>query len=267
MTISLVINCDNRDGYLNDSSFVGEYGSGSLQGVRSSELLTFGLLNKIKFFDGYNIQCIFYLDEHSPLSEKLFMEIDEIVKSCGNNSKFICKSHNRTKYKWNDYIYLEALRLADGDFVVHFDGDCSAYKKEGSDIVERYFKWLDEGYKYVCQSWDGTGDKMYWSSTRFFICKKETLEFDKIEQNFYVNPLMGKNNPCFESTIGIMAGEGKVLYPEREDDDYIIFCWSRYFKGTLEKLSKMPYDEVKGYILECGLFGCNDVFDKIPAES
>ncbi len=260
--ISVVINADTRQGYLNGSSYIGEYGEGSLQGVRSFELLTLGLRNKLKFFDGYDIQCIFFIDEHLSLPDKLFMEIDEIVKSCGNHSKLICKPHNRTNRKWNDYLYIEALKMAEGDYIVHFDNDTSCYNKEGSGIVEKYFKWLDEGYKYICQPWDGKGDAMYWASTRFFICKKETIDWPLIETNLLINPLMDKNNPCLEQTIGILAGDGKVLYPEREDDDYMIFCWSRYIKGTLEKLDKMTYEEVKNYIVECGLFGCNDVFDK-----
>ena len=263
--ISVVINADNRAGYLNDSSKIGEFEVGQPNGTRSVDFLTWGLKNKINYFRGYDIQCVFFLDEHLPIHDKLFMEINEIVKSCGNNSKFICKPNDRSSYRWNDMLYIEALKLAEGTFVCHMDNDTTLYRKEGSDIVEKYFKWLNEGYKYICQPWDKTGSEMVHASTRFFICKKETLDFPLIEKSIMINPLMGKLNPCLEFTLGHLAGDGKVLYPEREDSEYVIFCWSRYFKGTLEKLSKMPYGEVRDYILECGLFGCNDVFDKMPA--
>jgi hypothetical protein len=41
------------------------------------------------------------------------MQIVEQVKSYGNNSQVICKPHNRTKHRWYDYIYIEALKLAE----------------------------------------------------------------------------------------------------------------------------------------------------------
>ncbi len=260
--ISVVINADNREGYLNETSTVGDYGSGSLQGVRSKDLLIDGLKNKLKFFEGYDIQCIFYLDVHEPLPSKLHEEIKQIVFACGNDSKIVLNPHSKVKYKWNDWLYIDALKLADGDYVAHFDNDCCAYKKEGSDIVEQYFRWLDNGYKYVCQSWDGIGDEMYWASTRFFICKKETLDLSLAEVLIYKNPLQGKNNPCFESTIGLMAGEGNVLYPPRDDDNYIVFCWAKYFSGLMKTLNNLPYEDAVKYIKGCGLYGSHDVIAK-----
>lgn len=181
--ISIVINCDTRIGYLNDKSTIGDYGGGSLQGVRSKDLLTEGIKNKLKFFEGYRIQCILFIDIHEPLSKELHEEIKEIVYSCGNDSMIITQPHSKEKYKWNDWLYIDALREATGDYVVHFDGDSNAYKREGSDIVERYFKWLDNGYKYVCQTWDKIGFEMYWASTRFFICKKETMDIPLFEKS------------------------------------------------------------------------------------
>lgn len=262
MTISVVINADTRIGYLNPTSTVGDFGGGSLQGVRSVDLLTEGLKNKLNFFSGYNLQCVLYIDKHEDISPELMKEIEAIVYSCGNNSKLIFKPHDRTQHKWNDRLYLEAFKLAEGDYVVHFDNDSNAYKKEGSDIVERYFKWLDEGYKYVCQPWDGFGDDMYWASTRFTICKSETAHNPLIESSVFTNPLMGKHNPCYEHATGILVGRDKILYPPREDDDYIIFCWASYFSGLLKHLNSLPYEEVKKYILDCGLVGTHDIISK-----
>jgi len=227
--ISLVINADNRIGYLLPKSTVGDFGGGSLQGVRSRDLLTDGVKNKIKFFDGYKIQCVLYIDVHQSIPRDLMNEMEDIVYSCGNDSKIILNPHSKERYKWNDWLYIDAMKCADGDYVVHFDNDSNAYKKEDSDIVDRYFKWLDEGYKYICQPWDKIGDDMYWASTRFTICKKETAHNPAIEQAVFTNPLMGKHNPCYEHATGILVGRDKILYPDREEDDYIIFCWARYF--------------------------------------
>lgn len=259
MIVSVVINGDTRPGYL--TSTLGEgWGKTSLQGVRSVDFLTEGVKQKINFFNGYDIQCILYIDKHEDISPELMAEIESIVLPCGNNSKIIFKQHNRTDYKWNDKIYIEALKLAEGDYVCHIDQDANCFRSDESDIVDAYIDLL-ENYKYICQPWDGIGDPMHHASTRFFICKRETLDLPLIEKSIYVNPLNGKHNPCAEFTLGILAGEGNVLYPEREDDRYLIFSWARYNAGTLKRLNEMPYEKVKEYILSCGLHGPMDCVD------
>lgn len=263
MIISVVINADTRKGYLNDKSTVGDFGGGSLQGVRSSDFLIDGLINKMNFFRDYGCQCIMYIDEHEPISDKLFMEIADIVHSYGNNSKLICKPHNRTIDRWNDKIYIEALKLADGDYVAHFDQDSNALITDDSPIIEKYFQWLDRGYDYVCQCWDGIGEPMYHASTRFFICKKETLDSHlPIAENNLITPFRGVHTPCIEHIFGVLAGKERVLYPPRRDNEYLIFSWARYFKGTLKRLNEMKPKDAIDYILSLGVHGVNDVLDK-----
>lgn len=259
--VSVVINCDNRYGYKNNSSIVGEFGEGSLQGVRSTDLLTEGIRNKINFFRGYEIQCILYVDQHSEIEPELMREMKSIVEPCGNNSMVVVKSHDRVKYRWYDYITIEALKLATGDYVVHFDQDSNAFRTDDCDIIDRYIAWLEGDYKYICQPWDGIGDPMFWASTRFFICKRGTLDIPFLEYNLYT-PFMGKHTPCLEHMLGALAGDGNVLYPPREDDKYIIFSWVKYYGGTLKKLNDMPPAEALKYIFDLGVCGPNDVIDK-----
>lgn len=260
--ISVVINADNRTGYLNSTSTVCEYGEGSLQGVRSVDLLVDGVKNKMDFFKGYKTQCILFIDVHEEFPKQLMDEIGELVFSYGNDSKIILQPHSKTKHRWNDHLYIDALKNAEGEYTVHFDMDCCAYKKAGSEIVEHYLYWLNEaGHKYVCQSWDRVGDNMYWASTRFFICKTKTLDFPLIERSLFT-PLRGVHNPCFEHTIGILGGEGSVLYPPRNDDDYIIFCWAKYFSGLTKYLNDSPYEDVIKYLRSCGLYGTHDIIAK-----
>ncbi len=261
MLLSVVINADTRKGYLNDSSTVGDYGQGSLEGVRSVDFLIEGVINKMSFFRGYECQCILYIDEHEPLPDGLFIKMANYVHAFGNGSRVICKPHNRTKPRWYDHITIEALKWAEGDYIVHFDNDANAFRNNTSTIIENYLKWLDEGYKFVCQPWDGIGDKMFWASTRFFICKKETLNFAEIEANL-TTPLRGKHTPCLEHVIAVLAGDESVLYPPRDDDNYIVFSWARYFKGTLKKLNEMPYSKVRLYFETMGIHGANDLIDK-----
>lgn len=259
--LSVVINADTRAGFL-QSARGEEWGNKSLHGVRSVDFLIDGVRQKMNFFRGYDTQCILYVDQHLPLSFELINEIESMVSSYGNNSKFILLEHDRNKPRWNDYIYLEALKLAEGNFVVHFDQDCNAYRTDDCDIIRRYLLWLNNQYKFVCQPWDGIGDVMHHASTRFFICKKETLNFPLIEKSIHINPLMGKNNPCLESTLGLLSGEGNVLYPDREDDKYVIFSWATYNNGTLRRLNRRTYEEVKKYVTaDCGLHGPNDCVD------
>ena len=253
MKISVCINCDTRNGFNNDSISVGEFENGQPNGTRSADFLTDGVINKMNFFRGYNTQCILYIDQHLPIPDKLFMEVIELVKSYGNNSKVICKPHDRTQHKWNDKIYLEALKLADGDYIVHFDNDNNAFRANESDIVDAYMDLL-ENFKFICQpSHPLQQEKWYWASTQFFICKRETLDFEEIEKLLYINPIKGMNNPCLEHTLGLLAGEGNVLYPTRDNDEYMIFCWWKYESGLLKKLNEMPYNEIRDFILNCGL--------------
>jgi hypothetical protein len=261
--ISVVINCDNREGYKNNKSHVGEFGVGSLQGVRSIDLLTEGVKNKMNYFRGYDTQCILYIDKHESLSDELFNEISELVNYYGNNSKLVIKEHDRNRYRWNDYIILEALKLADGEYVAHFDQDCNAFRVDNSNIIDKYLFFLEQEYKYICQPSSLTFAEhgMFWASTRFFICKRETLDIPLLENSMY-SPFMGVHTPCLEHILGVMAGNGKVLYPPREDEKYIVFSWVKYYAGTLKKLNDMPQEEALKYVINLGVCGPNDVNDK-----
>jgi len=259
--ISLIINADNRQGYLSDKSTVGDFGAGSLQGVRSKDLLTYGIQNKINFFKGYDIQCVVYLDVHESLPDELLKEITDIVESCGNNSRVVLAQHSKDKYRWNDHLYINAIKYAEGEYTCHMDMDCCAYKKEDFDIVKGYMELLDNGYKYICQSWDKVGDDMWWASTRFFICKTETLDLEWLANNL-TTPVMGKHTPCVEHLLAVKEGEGRVLYPPRDDSNYIIFCWASYFSGLMKRLNNLPYEEVIKYIKDCGLYGTHDILAK-----
>lgn len=261
--ISIVINADTRKGYMDNTSTVGDFGQGSLQGVRSVDFLIEGVKNKMDFFRGYGRQCILYIDKHEHIPVTLIYELQALVDSYRNNSKLVIKEHDRKRKRWYDHITLEALKLAEGDYIVHFDNDAAAFKSNDSTINQQYFDFLDTNIKYVCQPSDLSyaQHQMFWASTRFFICKRETLDFKLIENSLQTN-FRGFHCPCLEHILGVIAGEGNVLYPRRDDDNYIVFSWARYNKGTLEKLNNMKYPEVRDYIFnKCTFSGANDVLD------
>lgn len=272
MTISVVINADTRPGYLTyDKSSIGEHFPGGQDGARSVDFLIEGVKNKMDFFRSYpNLQCVLYIDKHEEIPADIYKQVYELVFSYGNNSKLIIKEHNRTKHRWYDYIYIEALKQADGDYVAHFDCDTAAFKADGSNVVDGYLTLLDEGkYKYICYPTEQQPNNDYWASTRFFITKKETLHIEDLDDclhNEYLAKTYGRISynpfPCvLEHTLGLRVKEGEVLYPPREDDEYIIFCWVTYYKGTLKRLMAMPYEEVKKEICP-DIAGANDYVDK-----
>lgn len=258
--ISVIINADTRPGYLRHARGE-EYGFVSLVGVRSVDFLTEGVKQKINFFRGRKIQVILYVDKHEEMTEELWNELKHIVLPCGNGSKIIFQPHDRTDYRWNDKIYIDAFKEADGDYIVHFDQDANAYRTDDCAIIDDYLRWL-EVYKYICQHWDGQGDEMYHASTRFFICKKEILDIPLIEARYKEGVINGRHNPCLEFTLGNLAGEGNVLYPQPQDD-YISFNWAKYYGGTIKRLNEMkPQDAIDYVKNELGLCGPNDVIDK-----
>ena len=42
-----------------------------------------------------------------------------------------------------------------------------------------------------------------------------------------------------------------VIYPPRCDDRLLMFCWSAYHRGVMEKLNGMSFDDVKAYVDRC----------------
>lgn len=163
--ISIVINADTRPGCGADVNTTGDDGSGSLNGVRSWDFLTDGMVNKHIFFAAHEHEIILYVDEHEPLPDNVREEIFEITRDW--NFHLVCKPHQRTDRRWNELLYLEALKLAKGEYVAHFDADCAAFRASESDITLRYVGWLNAGgYKFVCQPTTLTREQhgMYWAS-------------------------------------------------------------------------------------------------------
>lgn len=250
----------------------GDHGAGSLQGVRSYDFLTDGVRNKMIFFAGYDVELIVYIDEHLPLPDAVRTEIYDIGKYyCPRNFQFVCQPHKRTGKYWNDQIYVNALRLATGDYVAHFDQDCAAFRRPDRLIVFQFACWLSKvECKFICQPTTMAKEDhgMWWASTRFFICKRETLDFDELERCMNENYRVKKYGHCpaLEHVLGRMAGENGVLYPAANWDDYLVISWQTYCAGTLRKLNAMPYDAVRDYILSFGILGPNDVAAIRPPE-
>lgn len=257
--ISCVLNVDTRPVSL---EFQGMH-----KGVRSRDFLgTAGLLNKRNFFKGHDIELIVFLDEHEPLTEAeyyaLHTHADCVV--IRKHSKYYRGAN--PFHKFNDISYIQALSMARGDVVAHFDGDMAAFCADSSPI-----DWmLDEvgsgRHKFVCYPSRCSPapceapayQNKWWASTRFFVCQRESIDITALEHAIrepewayatYDRPPV--INPWTEAFLGIMANYS-VLYPPPNIASWAVFPWMTYKEGTMEKLNAMPYPEIAAAINRAG---------------
>lgn len=249
MKLSIVINADTR----NQKDEMG----GMFSGVVNEDFLTYGVQNKINFFNGFDKEIIIHVDEHNPVSEEL------IAKLTNLSDKLIIRKHT-DENSFNDWNYHRALSMATGDLVCHVDQDTACFTS-GKEYVDELIGYLDD-YKFVSypSHWtpravtDETFGKRTWASTRFFICKRESLKLDELAecikepewgyQKYGDSPRRVNWTEHFLSLIN----EDSVYYPPVQLHFGAIFSWSKYKQGTLEILNQMNYEEVKQWILHRG---------------
>lgn len=239
--ISVVINCDTRP--QKDEQ------TGLFNGVCSDDFLTDGVFNKIKFFDGFDIETIVFIDEHLPVSDKTLGYLRSIA-DC-----IVIRKHT-SENSFNDYNYLSALSLCRGNIVAHFDQDTAAFTSS-KESVQSLIDLL-ETYKFVSypSMWSPNavndpsfGGRM-WASTRFFICKRETLKFDVLRACI-------EEPECAYKTFGdvprrcnwlehflTLTNENSVYYPPIQTQNYTIFTWEKYETYTLRRMNEYTYDQI-----------------------
>ena len=262
--ISVTINVDTRPGFLEAQSNTGKMSNGP----RSIDFLTEGVINKKNFFKGFDTEVILFIDQHEPLPEETKAELFKLQET-GVIKSLVFSKHERyfeenTIFpKWNDLNFLNALFLARGKYTCHFDADMTGFCNDPS-VISEWIDWLETGkYKYVCYPsfWSPGAaidpDFTYmWASTRFFFCKRETLQFDEITKCLKDEDYLygkygekGRRCPWLEHILGIID-DGKVYYPKIELNRYIIFCFKNYTRGTLEQLNVLPYSEIEQWVCE-----------------
>lgn len=272
--ISIVINTDTRPGYMESESTQGK----QFEGTRSLDYFTHGVLNKIKFFEGYKKEVILCIDIHEPLNKSVEEQLlkwqsEKII------DVLILNRHNETFIEdgyfphYNDLNYLNSLTFSRGKYVVHFDGDMAAFCTDPS-VISDWMDLLDRGvYEYIsyCSPWSPNPDEdprwdYQWASTRFFMCKRTSLDYTEILKCLmngdYLYDKYGekfRRCPWLEHILGIMAGPGKVFYPPYDLQRFMVFSWCHYHSGNLEKLNALPYNKVLDYV-----FGCSGI--KYPCD-
>lgn len=258
--ISLVINVDTRpENSQNKEMF---------KGVVDRDFLMEGVYNKIKFLDGFDIETIVFVDDHLGLSEK------ELSSLRNQASTLIIRKHNKEFEEqkdftaFNDLNYLTALFAARGKYIFHFDGDMGAFSRNKENIQNLID--LLEHNDYVCYPtpWspnpchDESFGGKYFASTRFFCCKRSTLNFGELlkcqldydywKTTYPVPRLCHWLEHLLSSISYHTTGKG-VFYPQFDSDKLLIFCWGTYEKYILQRLNNQTYDEVRSWVMERGI--------------
>lgn len=240
--LSIVINCDTRQ-KRNEQE-------GLFSGAVNLDFLTDGVRNKQLFFSGFDIETIVFIDKHNDIPQEV---LEYLYKVCDT---VVVRKHT-SENKFNDYNYLSALQMARGEIIVHFDQDVAAFASS-KESVENLLSYLDK-YSFVSypSPWSPNPvvDHHYdywWASTRFFMCKKDTLDFTEIKKCLESDEyLYGKypasvRNPWFEHIAGLWAkynGNG-VYYPPIQTENLTIFTWERYEDWTMRRMNEYTYQEI-----------------------
>lgn len=248
--ISVTINVDTRP--------QSDEQTGLFNGVCNEDFLTDGIYNKIKFFDGFDIETIVFIDEHLPVSEET---LAYLRKTC---DVVVIRKHTDEE-KFNDSNYWSALAMCRGNIIWHFDQDIAAFSSS-KQSVENLLSLLDS-YDFVSypSQWSPypTHDPnydYYWCSTRSFFCKRESLDFTEIKKCLQDSDyLYGKypasvRNPWTEHIIGLISkytGKG-VFYPSINHNEIIIFCWENYERWLLKRLNEYSFEQVIDFVRKCG---------------
>lgn len=255
MKISVCVNLDTRPRNLHALHM--------FEGVRCEELLVQSLLNKRKFFEGFDFELLAHIDEHEPIATSVLSDVRDICDSVTVRKHTKAYRRYQVFDKHNDINYASILSQVRGDLVVHFDGDTSCFAKDKA-AIDRWLGFLDT-YKFVSypSHWspgptvDESFEDKWWVSTRAFACYRDTLDFTEIEKCLMDGDYMwgkyGKpNRAChwFEHCISLINGHS-VIYPPMTDD-LLMFCWNTYHPGTATYLNRLPFARVRDYVIDCG---------------
>lgn len=256
--ISCVINVDTRpENSKNKEMF---------NGVVDREFLWEGIWNKKQLFKNFDAEFIVFVDEHEPLTD------DELVDLRNISNVLIVRRHDKSFedkkefFAFNDLNYLTALFSARGKYIFHFDGDVAAFAPNDSAITA-LLNGLDS-YDYISypSNWspnpvhDESFGGKYWVSTRFFCCKRSTIDFSEVlkcqlDYDYwkatYPVPRLCHWTEHLLSSISHHKGNG-VYYPPMEYDAFILFTWENYQKGVYGQLQNMSYEEIKNFVLSKG---------------
>lgn len=256
--ISVCINVDTRDGFDGESSNAEHM----FEGCRSADFIIDGVLNKKKFFEGFEIETIVFVDEHHEVPQDILNKLRQIADT-------VAIRKHTSEPNFNDFTYISTLALCRGDYIAHFDQDTAAFTSSPDHV--KYLLGLLEQYKYVSYPsyWSPNpvhdeSFNYYWCSTRSFFCKRDTLDFTEIikcqrDYNYFVEKYK-PSRVChwLEHLLSLIA-EKDVYYPPIEIQKYAIFSWGSYKRGVMNALNNMSYEQIINFIASHPIQYPNDI--------
>lgn len=160
--------------------------------------------------------------------------------------------------------------MATGDYVCHVDQDTAMFSSS-QEAVQSLINLLSD-FKYLSYpsncSPNAVHDESFnyrWASTRFFICRRETLNFPEIikcltDYEYFCEAYKpSRVCPWLEHFLGLIA-KSSVYYPPIELDKCAIFSWGSYQKGLLRQLNDSTYEDVKKFVYEKTIQYPNDIY-------
>lgn len=253
MKISICINADTRDGFRDDATQV----VNSFHGCRSEDFLIDGVLNKIKFFEGFDKEVILHVDEHNAIPKSILSRLQEITTT------LIVRKHT-SEHAFNDWSYHRCLSMATGDIVCHVDQDTACFTS-GKGAIDRMIDMLNQ-YAFVSypSHWspravhDESFGSRTWASTRFFLCKRPALKLHELAECI-AEPEWGyqrygdspRRCNWTEHFLALINNDS-VYYPPINLDELTVFSWGSYRRGVLQELNNYEYNSIKSFIHSCG---------------
>jgi hypothetical protein len=256
--ISIVINCDSRPERNSQQ--------GLFKGVVDRDFLDEGIRNKKLFFSEFDIETIVFIDKHEEIPEPTLKYLYSICDT-------VCIRRHTGETSFNDYNYLNALSLARGEIICHCDQDTALFTS-GKEYVEELISHL-ERHRFVSypSKWtpkpvdDPSFGHRVWASTRFFLCKRETIKIDTlrncIEEPEWAYKTFGDSpRRCnWMEHYLTLSNNDSCYYPPIELNKGAIFTWGSYEKWIWRRLNESPYEDVKKFIHQHGgIQYPNDVF-------
>lgn len=255
--ISIVINADTRPENLRATEM--------FKGVVCPEFLVDGVYNKIKFFDSVpDKEVILFVDLHNEIPEN---DLKYIREMCN----VVCIRKHTNEHAFNDFNYLSAMSLARGKYIAKFDQDTAAFTS-GHEPIQRMIDWLEE-YKFVSYPsyWspnavtDPSFGSRTWASTRFFMTKRENIQFDNLrkclENADWAYETYGDSpKKCnWMEHFLTLTNNDSCYYPPMDIDNYCVFSWGSYDNYILRRLNEYCYEQIRQWLHNHPIGYPNDV--------
>ncbi len=251
LDISIVVNVDSRaENDTNKEMF---------NGVVSRDFLVDNLINKRNLFKGFKFELICFLDLHEEVDEKTISHMREICDT------LIIRKHDKRFEDidvfsgFNDLNYMQGLFHARGKYIFHFDGDVSAFT-ESQEPIKEYIELLEK-YDFVSYPsyWspnpvdDPSFQNVFWVSTRFFCCKRSTLDFTELmkcqlDYDYWKEKYPRARTCHWLEHLLHDCTENRVFYPPLNFERFMLFTWDNYHQYTLQRLNNQTFEEVNAWV-------------------